>query len=159
MWSSVDILHLLLRLHRGMSTLDVKERVIVFQLMQWNGDFQRAKSQGLGQDGVLQSLLNTPIDERLRRHLVVTWASAGADRSWANMPRASSGSAGTRTTPCVRAGAEVCEREERHSSRSLCHLPARAGGSESAGEKWCKIWKPPLCGIFLRISKLSLGRC
>ena len=73
-WQSVDILRHLLKMYRGRTAMDFRARMTVFQLMQWSGDLQRAKSKGLAFEHVLQAYFSTPLDDKLRSYLAKMWA-------------------------------------------------------------------------------------
>lgn len=73
-WNSVDVFHNLLLLNRGTTLLELKERITVFQLFQWNGDIQKAKAEGLSRDAVLQLSLFARLDDQLRSQMAVKWA-------------------------------------------------------------------------------------
>lgn len=73
-WQAVDILSQLLKMYRGKTAMDFRSRMTVFQLMQWSGDLQRAKSKGLAFEPVLQAYLATPLDDKLRSYLAKMWA-------------------------------------------------------------------------------------
>eukprot|EP00117_Sycon_ciliatum_P049953 scpid60472/ scgid5686/ Protein limb expression 1 len=80
-WQAVDILRHLLKMYCGRTAMEFRERMTVFQLMQWSGDLQRAKSRCLAFESVLQAYLSTPLDEKLRTYLSKMWArKEGAER-------------------------------------------------------------------------------